>query len=594
MFGSSRLNTIMKIGSTISTRSSRKFLFTLACTCLNLGCSVTTFAYEEDTHFLMTYVLCRAVGFTDEEALIIASVDQGMDDSPAVNAHNKAVPHTLEEWLWHALDKDGEMTAKGILARRDELFQDALEEQDPHKRLIRLGVFFHYQQDSWAHRHHDKSNHLSPTDFTTFNTPAGHAAFGGKPDRPPLDPVAALMCLEDGIVYAADILKRGFGREPNRHFAGYAPKGGKVDKSWKDKRRAKYFNQIERSAAPDFTAHKFLLEMLAAQIDSYTASRDANPNYFGRATPDEVEIRKVRAALQRAWDGFVPAVEPTVIPSEEQKIGQKFQAMSTAGILGMDNVTVIVTQANVDTALKRGDLMFKYVDFDNKSGLPKAGVAFEGLIQAGQQAMRMSSKVWNKFLDSENSDFRRALAKGDSNGVHMAIYIGGGQLAEAYGTSLNGASVTRWGLFDAHDHQTWFVLRPKDARFADAMAEVAARWATGRMKYLVPLQAIVTSSSFGSNAKRQALTFFEAYDTAGGPPSIDKMFCSQFAVAVAQSAAIKVYLASAGRNVTAELLDSLPDEVKLDAFSSPSTFYGVLEKSPNIESIGPVFIESAK
>lgn len=572
----------------------RKCYFTFFGAFLLLVCSMSAFAYEEDTHFLMTYVQCRAAGFTDKEALIIASVDQGMDDSPAVNAHNNGVPHVLEEWLWHALDKDGDMTAKGILARRDELFQDALDENDPNKRLIRLGVFFHYQQDSWAHRHHEKSNHLSPTAFTTFNTPAGHAAFGSKPDRPPINPVAALMCLEDGIVYAADFLKRGLGREPNPLFAGYTPKGGQVVKKWKDKRQGKYFNQIDTSVASDGTAHKFLLAMLAAQIDSYTASRDANPNYFGRATPDEADITKVRSALQRTWDGFVPSVEPTVIPSEAQKISQKFQAMTTAGILGMDNAAVTVTPANVETVLKCGDLMFKYVDYDNKSGLPKAGVAFEGLIQAGQQTMRMSSKVWNKFLDSEGSDFRRALAKGDSNGVHMAVYIGGGKLAEAYGTSLSGASVTQWGLFDAHDHQTWFVFRPKDQKFADAMAEVAARWATGRMKYLVPLQALVTSSSFGPKAKKQALSFFEAYDTAGGPPEIDKMFCSQFAVAVAQSAAIRVYLAPTNPKVTAEMLERLPDEVKLDAFSSPSTFYGVLEKSPNVQSIGPVFIESAK
>ncbi len=561
---------------------------------LLLACSISAFAYEEDTHFLMTYVQCRAVGFTDKEALTIASVDQGMDDSPAVNAHDNGVPHVLEEWLWHALDKDGDMTAKGIIARRDELFRDALEEKDPQKRLIRLGVFFHYQQDSWAHRHHEKSNHLSPTDFTTFNTPAGHAAFGSKPDRPPLNPVAALMCLEDGIVYAVDFLKRGLGREPNPVFAGYTPKGGQTVKGWKDKRQGKYFNQIDATFANDSPARKFLLAMIAAQIDAYTASRDANPNYFGRATPDKADFSTVRAAFQRTWDTFVPTVEPTVIPSATQKNLQKFQSMTTAFILGMDNTAVTITPANVETVLKRGDLMFKYVDYDNKSGLPKAGVAFEGLIQAGQQAMRMSSKVWNKFLDSESSDFRRALAKGDSNGVHMAVYIGGGKLAEAYGTSLNGASVTQWGLFDAHDHQTWFVFRPKDAKFADAMAEVAARWATGRMKYLVPLQALVTSSSFGPKAKKQALIFFEAYDTAGGPPEIDKMFCSQFAVAVAQSAAIRVYLAPTNPKVTAEMLERLPDEVKLDAFSSPSTFYGVLEKSPNIESIGPVFIESAK
>ena len=53
-----------------------------------------TFAYEEDTHFLMTYILCKSVGFTDKEALMVAAVDQGMDDSKATNAHDGAkTPH---------------------------------------------------------------------------------------------------------------------------------------------------------------------------------------------------------------------------------------------------------------------------------------------------------------------------------------------------------------------------------------------------------------------------------------------------------------------------------------------------------------------
>ena len=38
-------------------------------------------AYEEDTHFTITFVECRLVGLTDAEALTVASYDQGMDDS---------------------------------------------------------------------------------------------------------------------------------------------------------------------------------------------------------------------------------------------------------------------------------------------------------------------------------------------------------------------------------------------------------------------------------------------------------------------------------------------------------------------------------
>ena len=133
-------------------------------------------ACEEDTHFLMTYVICKSVGFTHEEALTVAAVDQGMDDSVRVNAHDRGRPQIEEEWRWHALDKNGKMRAAGIIARRDQLFKEAVEESDPHNKLIRLGIFFHYQQDTWAHRHHDKKNHLSRDKFTTFNTPAGTPA----------------------------------------------------------------------------------------------------------------------------------------------------------------------------------------------------------------------------------------------------------------------------------------------------------------------------------------------------------------------------------------------------------------------------------
>ncbi|MDH3530026.1 MAG: hypothetical protein OEQ28_10705, partial [Acidobacteriota bacterium] len=183
--------------------------------------SAPALAYEEDTHFLITYVICKSAGFTHEEALVVAAVDQGMDDSKAVNAHDGGKPQIEEEWRWHALDKNGDMGAAGVITRRDQLFKEALEETDPRNKLIRLGIFFHYQQDTWAHRHHEKSNHLSPDAFTTFNTPTGHGPWGSKPDRPPLDPVAALMSLEDGVVYAVDFVRRGLKREPNGFLAVY-------------------------------------------------------------------------------------------------------------------------------------------------------------------------------------------------------------------------------------------------------------------------------------------------------------------------------------------------------------------------------------
>lgn len=302
------------------------------------------FSYEEDTHFLVTYVLCRSVGFEHDEALIVAAVDQGMDDSKDVNAHDGAIPQIAQEWLWHALDWDGEMHAAGVIARRDELFQQALRETDPRIRLIRLGIFFHYQQDTWAHRHHEDENHLSPDEFTTFNTPAGHGPWGSKPDRPPLDPVAALMSLEDGIVYAEDFLKLQLKRKPVTFLSGYLPTGGSLDESWDDKRQGKFFNRLkvlpENPPSPRF----YLKSLINAQIDAYTRSRDYNPFYAPKKTPDKADLDTVRANLQKICDKFEKQLGRIAIPDEEEKVAQGFTEMTTAGLMSLGGQDALTSQ----------------------------------------------------------------------------------------------------------------------------------------------------------------------------------------------------------------------------------------------------------
>ncbi len=231
------------------------------------------------------------------------------------------------------------MRASGIIARRDQFFKEALEDSDPRNKLIRLGIFFHYQQDTWAHRHHEKSNHLSRDNFTTFNTPTGHGPWGSKPDRPPLDPVAALMCLEDGIVYATDFLRKGLKREPNIFLANYKPLGGTVDSTWKDKRRGKYFNQIYVSPASDGSNHYYLTSLIAAQINTYKRSRDFNPFYFGKKTPDHVKFSSVRNSLQSVCDSFESSIGSIVIPSKKQKLTQGFTNMTTPELLSLSTST---------------------------------------------------------------------------------------------------------------------------------------------------------------------------------------------------------------------------------------------------------------
>ncbi len=281
-----------------------------AITAIVLAFAAPGFAYEEDTHFLMTYVICRSVGFTEQEALTVAAVDQGMDDS--------------------------DDTASGVLARRDALYNDALNERDPRNRLIRFGIFFHFQQDTWAHRHHDDdATHLSRDKYITFNTPAGHAAWAGQPDRPPLDPVAAVMCLEDGIAYAWHFVEDGLGRQPNVFFKNYIPAGGRVDDAWTGKKKGKYFNQIDLAGIAAGSARMYLNSLVRAQIDAYPQSLSPNPHYFGRQTADQIGFEDARTALQKICDQFKSSVGTILIPTQQQKGSQGFTLMTTIDLLSL-------------------------------------------------------------------------------------------------------------------------------------------------------------------------------------------------------------------------------------------------------------------
>ena len=58
----------------------RRRLVVIALTLLLLP-SMTASAHEDDTHYLLTYVICRSVGFTHDEALYVAACNVAMDDT---------------------------------------------------------------------------------------------------------------------------------------------------------------------------------------------------------------------------------------------------------------------------------------------------------------------------------------------------------------------------------------------------------------------------------------------------------------------------------------------------------------------------------
>jgi hypothetical protein len=182
----------------------------------------------------------------------------------------------------------------------------------------------------------------------------------------------------------------------------------------------------------------------------------------------------------------------------------------------------VVSAKDAESVLKPGDLLIKFIT--------KKWAATSRLIQAGQRLIKAAFALARKGH------------KGDPRGFHVAIYLGNGQVAEAYGGSLASARVGTRSL-DAHDGFVFEVFRPVDRTLAARAVEVARRWATARMKYLVPIVAAVHSASFGARARREALRFGRDAGREGGPQGFDKMFCSQFAIAAYQAAALAPVLA---------------------------------------------------
>ena len=317
----------------MNTKSLLSRLATVSFALLGLSLlSKPALAYEEDTHFTITFVQCRAAGMTDAEALTVATYDQGMDDSQDTNAHNGPIPYINEEQLWHAIPYGGSVT--DIFARRDVLWGQVISEQDPQKKLQRLGIFFHYQQDIWAHRHHQ--NH-SATDFTPYSVPLGHALDGHQPDRPPFDPVCALRCVEDGMGYAKTYVSTVLHRTPNALFNNYQPASGQQDSNWVDSRKGKNFNQLALDNSTP--ARAFLTGLIRAQIGAYSSSFD--PRYVS-VTADEVKYAVVQTKLTA-----ICATQGIVIPASRTPLTTLRTAQLLGGSIGNQTYTVKVHTGDV-------------------------------------------------------------------------------------------------------------------------------------------------------------------------------------------------------------------------------------------------------
>ncbi|HZX96620.1 MAG TPA: hypothetical protein VFE90_19030 [Myxococcales bacterium] len=219
----------------------------------------------------------------------------------------------------------------------------------------------------------------------------------------------------------------------------------------------------------------------------------------------------------------------------------------------------VLDALNADDVLQPGDVLVKFA---------AEKITFtEKVIQAGERAVKKLSGL-----------FHQGIKKGDPTCFHVAVYIGQGRTAEAHGGDLSTACVATRSI-DDHAGFYFRVYRCQDRALADAAVKVSKAWATGRMKYLVPALVPFHLASFGPRARGEALVFGQESGREGGPLPIEKMFCSQFAIAVYQAAVVARQLSKAPRMTSSEV--QMPDGLDLHATnSSPLALHAKLRGAP--------------
>lgn len=125
----------------------------------------TAQAYEADVHYSTTYVLARAVGWSEADARIIASANEGVDRNEATVAALEieglatgSLRQAEKNFRFHCFSAtrgDGGQIAadvREVMSSRFAGIPEHAEDARGHSRkLIALGVALHCQQDAHAH-----------------------------------------------------------------------------------------------------------------------------------------------------------------------------------------------------------------------------------------------------------------------------------------------------------------------------------------------------------------------------------------------------------------------------------------------------------
>jgi hypothetical protein len=147
----------------------------ILCACLlaSLQWMSTAQAYEADIHYSTTYVLARAVGWSEADAVTIASANQGVDENQDTVAAlevettpsaslagyvTSSLRQAEKNLQFHCFSKTRGQAGKISTDVRNVISSHFAEvrdhDADPRRhsgRLIALGVALHCQQDAYSH-----------------------------------------------------------------------------------------------------------------------------------------------------------------------------------------------------------------------------------------------------------------------------------------------------------------------------------------------------------------------------------------------------------------------------------------------------------
>ena len=122
-------------------------------------------AYEADIHYSTTYALARAVGWSESDALTIASANQGVDENQDTVAAlevdttpGPSLRQAEKNLRFHCFSKTrgqaGQISADVLKVISGHFAEVPDHDEDPRRnarRLIALGVALHCQQDAYSH-----------------------------------------------------------------------------------------------------------------------------------------------------------------------------------------------------------------------------------------------------------------------------------------------------------------------------------------------------------------------------------------------------------------------------------------------------------